>query len=347
MENRRRLIYLTGVWIGLPAIILIWLAQRTVDPFVAFGYPLLALLVLSGAFVVYRWPDTLPRVEKAMLVVVGALLLSRMAYVQLTVPLTENAWLHLGPTVYMNLVVWILFANMVMLPRKALWASFTLILMSAALGLTRFIPEALSVAGNAGLVALMRHEVYLLVIAIFIFVLAKSKDDHYLALLDAKRLQLVAQTDALTGLPNRLRLDQELQRALEVAGRHDRPLALIMFDLDQFKKVNDRHGHLVGDEVLQEVAVMVRPLLRRGDLLGRWGGEEFLIVAPETNLEQARNLAERIRRRFETHVFPRSLKVTASFGVAAGSGQDSNAELYERVDRLLYDAKRSGRNQVS
>lgn len=338
--------YLSGVVVGVPAIILIWLAQRNQDPFIAYGYPLLALVVLSAALVLYRWPDSLPRIEAGMLLVVGALILSRMAYVQLTVPLTENAWLHLGPTVYMNLVVWIVFANMVMLPRKALWASFTLILLSTALGLTRFIPESLTAAGNLGLVSLMRHEVYLLVIAIFIFVLAKSKDDHYLARLDAKRLQEVAQTDALTGLPNRLLLDQELQRALDVAGRHSRPLALIMFDLDRFKSVNDQYGHLVGDKVLQEVAALVRPLLRTGDLLGRWGGEEFLILAPETSLEQARNLAERIRLQFESHVFSRDLTITASFGVVAGSGLESSAELYERVDALLYAAKGTGRNKV-
>jgi diguanylate cyclase (GGDEF)-like protein len=345
MDSRRRLIYLSGITIGFPAMILVWLAQRAADPFVAIAYPLLAgVVVVAGAMLLLR-PGSLQRIEQATLLIVGVLFCSRMAFVLTGTPLDESAWERLGPLFYMNLVLLVVFANMVLLPLKALQASLLLVAVSTLTGLLRFVPEA-AVIGNSGLVSLLRYEVYLLVISGFMYVLAKSKDDYFEAQLKADRMETAAYTDRLTGLPNRMMLDLELRRWLDVSDRHDRPLALIIFDLDRFKLVNDNHGHLVGDRVLQEVAEITLPLLRASDVLGRWGGEEFLIIAPETGPDQARALAERIRARFEQHCFAHGLSVTATFGVAAASGVESRAQLYERADALLYAAKRAGRNRV-
>jgi diguanylate cyclase (GGDEF)-like protein len=335
-----------GIALGLPAIIVVWLAERGSDPYVAAAYPVLAVCVAAAGCALLRRPARLPEIEQGTLILVCALFLSRITYVLTTVPAGENAWPHLGPTFHMNLILLIVFANMVLQPLRALRASLGIIGVSALIGLARFIPETITGVGSDGLLALIRYDVYLLIIAAFMYALAKSKDDYYEARLDAKRLEVIAHTDVLTGLPNRMLLERELRRALDVADRHGRPLALIVFDLDRFKSINDLHGHPVGDRVLQEVARVTLPMLRASDLLGRWGGEEFLIIAPETGPGQARALAERIRGRLEEHRFPRGLTVTASFGVAAGTGTESSEELYERADLLLYQAKRAGRNRV-
>jgi diguanylate cyclase (GGDEF)-like protein len=345
LDARRRLIYLSGIAAGFPVIIIVWLAERTSDPYVALAYPLLALFLVAAGLVLLRRPATLQGIESATLLLVGTLFLSRMTYVLTTVPPLETAWPYLGPMVYMNLVLLIVFANMVLQPLRALHASFTIIGISALIGLARFIPEVITGVGSSGLLALLRYEVYLLIISGFMYALAKSKDDYFEARLETKRMEVVAHTDALTGLPNRMLLDRELRRSLDVADRHGRPLSLIAFDLDRFKNINDRYGHAAGDEILQEVAALTIPLLRGSDLLGRWGGEEFLIIAPETGAEQARTLAERIRATFEQHRFPHGISVTASFGVAA-SADDGSEELYKRADALLYTAKRGGRNRV-
>lgn len=345
MDSRRRLIYLSGIVIGLPSIFYVWLAQRAAEPFVAVAYPLLAGLVAVAGVILLLRPQTLQRIEQVMLIIVGLLFCSKMAFVLGSVPLEEGAWEQLGPLFYMNLVLLVVFSNMVLLPVRALQASLLLVAVSTLTGLLRFIPEA-AVIGNSGLVSLLRYEIYLLVIAGFMFALAKSKDDYFEAQLKAERMETAAYTDRLTGLPNRMLLDMELRRWLDVSDRHERPLALIIFDLDRFKLVNDNHGHLVGDRVLQEVAEITLPLLRASDMLGRWGGEEFLIIAPETGPEQAHALAERIRVRFEQHHFTQGLSITATFGVAAASGVTSSAELYGRADTLLYTAKRAGRNRV-
>lgn len=157
--------------------------------------------------------------------------------------------------------------------------------------------------------------------------------------------------DPLTGVHNRRYLDEFLDRELARAARYQRPLALVLFDADHFKGVNDKYGHLAGDLTLKELAYQVRALVRRDELLARYGGEEFAVVLPESSADQARAFGERLRRAVEAHTFGfegREYHVTVSVGVAVADGPDPGPveELIQRADNRLYQAKRNGRNRV-
>lgn len=168
-----------------------------------------------------------------------------------------------------------------------------------------------------------------------------------------KRVNEMAMLDTLTGLSNRRDFMPAAQRELDLALRHRQPLALLVLDVDHFKAINDTLGHLGGDEVLVQVAHRCRQALRTTDLLARWGGEEFIMLLPNTPLAQARQLAERVRASIieapAIVVSDRPVAVTASLG-AAGimPGQVSSLEqLIRRADSALYLAKSAGRDQVS
>ncbi|MFS8149143.1 GGDEF domain-containing protein [Vreelandella titanicae] len=161
------------------------------------------------------------------------------------------------------------------------------------------------------------------------------------------QLERLATTDMLTGLVNRAQFDAVLKSEVNRQHRYARPLSLIMLDLDYFKQINDRHGHDVGDQVLVALADLLKCTLRKADCCARWGGEEFMLLAPETSLEQAVRLANKIRDAIKHTAFPIQGSVTASFGVVEVHSQDSVKSLMERVDNALYLAKEEGRDQVS
>ncbi len=162
----------------------------------------------------------------------------------------------------------------------------------------------------------------------------------------------MAITDALTGLFNRRYMETHLGALLEQAAARGKPLALLILDIDYFKSINDGHGHDAGDDVLREFALRIRKSIRNIDLACRYGGEEFVIVMPETDIAVAAMVAERIRRRIATEPFAiqegaRNLDVTISIGIAELAGPTDNAAaMLKRADTALYRAKRDGRNRV-
>ena len=162
------------------------------------------------------------------------------------------------------------------------------------------------------------------------------------------QLEQLAQHDQLTGIYNRRRIDEIIEGKL---GKHrrrsDSGIALLMYDIDFFKKVNDTYGHEVGDTVLVELTRRVQEVVRTDDAIGRWGGEEFLVLVNNITLEQAIDLAERIRRHVSASPFPCIGTMTVSLGVTMALDDDTPASLFERVDKALYEAKESGRNRVA
>lgn len=159
----------------------------------------------------------------------------------------------------------------------------------------------------------------------------------------------LAYHDHLTGLPNRRFLDSALTEALVGARAHGRPLSILLFDVDRFKAINDRWGHEVGDRVLQEIAGVLRRTSRRQDVIGRYGGEEFLYLLPGHRLDEAVLQAERVRAELAKHPFTapdESVCLTVSAGATEARSEDSPADLLVRADQLLYEAKRSGRNRI-
>jgi two-component system, cell cycle response regulator len=164
------------------------------------------------------------------------------------------------------------------------------------------------------------------------------------------RLFDMATTDELTGVYNKRYLLRELENQSRIAKRNQRVFSLIMFDIDHFKTVNDTYGHLAGDEFLRLVAFSVGRLLREQDIIGRFGGEEFMVILPETPLEGAMTLAERIRGRIadaELLYSDRRIRATISVGVAEFGRHGNDLQiLMQAVDKAMYRAKNNGRNRV-
>ncbi|MFA7555102.1 MAG: diguanylate cyclase [Spongiibacteraceae bacterium] len=160
------------------------------------------------------------------------------------------------------------------------------------------------------------------------------------------QLEELSATDKLTGVYNRHKLDDTFISELIRFKRYLAPLSIIIMDIDFFKSVNDTYGHQVGDEVLKDVAHLSKNSLRPSDILGRWGGEEFLIICPETDLESTYILAEKLRSILESHEFVNVGNITASFGVTTATIGASSDDLIAQADDALYKAKSKGRNRV-
>jgi diguanylate cyclase (GGDEF)-like protein len=183
---------------------------------------------------------------------------------------------------------------------------------------------------------------------------AKSLAGHAAIALENARLHRIvskqATVDELTGLANRRYAGEMLAREIARAERFGDPLAFVLCDLDNFKQVNDRHGHLCGDDVLRELASVLIDVVRSTDIAARWGGEEFALILPGTDVDGATHVADRAREALESRTLltPEGdqVRVTASFGVAAFRDQGQGDELVATADLALYTAKRLGKNRV-
>ncbi len=160
---------------------------------------------------------------------------------------------------------------------------------------------------------------------------------------NAERLSI---TDSLTGLYNRNKLDELLYKEGKLVNRGSPVFSVVLLDIDHFKNVNDEHGHLVGDQVLKEFARTLKSNIRETDQAGRWGGEEFMVICPNTSLMGAEKLSEMLRATMERAEYPEHIRVTSSFGVAEYFPGESIDNLVKRADEGLYWAKNSGRNCV-
>lgn len=187
--------------------------------------------------------------------------------------------------------------------------------------------------------------VFVLISLIFPALAGRRLIEHHERLID--RMQRMAEDDYLTGLYNRRKGQELLDYEFNRSRRYDSRFSVIMLDIDYFKQTNDEFGHSTGDQVLKGIAMLLRDDVRVADMVTRWGGEEFLIICPETDLEGAAQLAEKLRRRIEQYEFPVCGHKTVSFGVAAYEKADATVErLVARADDALYEAKNSGRNRV-
>lgn len=183
----------------------------------------------------------------------------------------------------------------------------------------------------------------------------ENKDDYYVfSLTDITKLkeksnllEYQASHDKLTGLFNRNRFDEIYTKEIKRTKRYNNELSIIIFDIDDFKMVNDTYGHQIGDEVLKEIAKITLNGVREQDINVRWGGEEFLILLPQTNITGALTVASKIKSAIKEHIFTdKSLKITASFGVSQLLEEDDEISLISRSDKLLYEAKKTGKDKV-
>jgi diguanylate cyclase (GGDEF)-like protein len=169
----------------------------------------------------------------------------------------------------------------------------------------------------------------------------RRKEDEYL-----EKLHRLSVTDPLTTLYNRRRINEVLHEYGENAKRYHDPFSLILFDVDNFKYVNDNCGHNIGDQVLITIANIAKKSLRTSDYIGRWGGEEFLILLPKTEKNDAIVIADKLRMEIENTFFPEITNITCSFGVAEASEPVDVDDIINNADKALYYAKNNGKNRV-
>jgi diguanylate cyclase (GGDEF)-like protein len=163
---------------------------------------------------------------------------------------------------------------------------------------------------------------------------------------DKKYIEQLSITDSLTGLFNRMKIDDVLNNESTRSSRYGSSLSILLFDIDYFKKINDTFGHQVGDTTLIAVAEIIMARTREVDIAGRWGGEEFMIICPQTGMKGASELAEELRIAISAHKLDEVDEVTCSFGVAEYNRGEHVTDLLMRADMALYKAKKGGRNRV-
>lgn len=156
----------------------------------------------------------------------------------------------------------------------------------------------------------------------------------------------LSELDDLTQIPNRRSFDENIANCLTDKIPNGKKFSLIMFDIDLFKNINDTLGHQTGDTVLKDIALLIKENTRKEDFFARFGGEEFMIIVPDADIEKAAEIAEKLRLSIETHNFLPEIKVTCSFGVTSCKAGDTTDNIIYRVDAALYKAKANGRNRV-
>ena len=163
---------------------------------------------------------------------------------------------------------------------------------------------------------------------------------------NTKKLEYISTHDTLTNLYNRAYFNDTIETKIKTAKRYGNEFSLILLDIDHFKKVNDTYGHNIGDEVLIQIAKILKNNIREDDMIARWGGEEFVILLSQTNLDGTYKLAEKLRVIIENSSIINEQKITASFGIGNYNKKQTKTEFFEKVDNSLYKAKNNGRNCV-
>lgn len=346
IRHYRLLAYRIIVPISVLAIALYWYRsslQGDSDPFEVYGYPVLLAVFGSAAVMLFVFPRALDRLE----------LVGFLTFVVYNILGLYNVLLrNLSDFATLGAIgLWFPFfftMAYAMLPRRrAIWVTlsiYVLLLLPGVYLLVRDGPEPWSSPVYEYLLTLyIAAGLYIPLL----YAIAVLRESYQLVSNRAALLARDADIDPLTAITNRRALTRALERALALTQRHPpRPLAIILFDLDRFKMINDTFGHAFGDTVLVMTTRVVSEQLRGSDAFGRWGGEEFLIVAPETDLEAAGQMAERLRVVIAAQTILPNEPVTASFGVARHKPGESLAALIQRADAALYRAKASGRDRV-
>jgi len=172
------------------------------------------------------------------------------------------------------------------------------------------------------------------------------KNANALLIEEKKALEILSSTDKLTGLYNRYKFEETFTYEKRQANRYKTDLCIVMMDIDNFKLVNDNYGHNEGDIFLKTISMELKKVFRDTDVIGRWGGEEFLILLPKTSIEDAYEITQRVRKQIEEKIFVLIGSKTASFGITKVYEDDTLDIAIGRADIALYDAKKHGRNQV-
>lgn len=351
LRGLKRRVYSWALAVGLAAVLAGWVFKGfagTSTPFDQLIFPILAVF-LAGLFIALRRSVRLLGLVEALLFAGTALsLLGALAAILFT-PETSLDPDHLAafsdlfywfPLVY--LLAFLIFENR----RRMLAGSLIFFAAALSIGLVHSLLEWNSNGDMDDIYTLGRFFLANVAYIVLLMVSLRVNESYMHLRTVAAGMTHLATTDSLTQIANRRELETTLAREASRAVRYKHPISAILFDLDEFKQVNDTFGHAAGDAVLKETARVVNGFLRLPDVLGRWGGEEFMLVAPHADAAGAGRLAERLRRAVSEIRLERVGTVTASFGVAQLRPQESVENWIKRADEAMFAAKKGGRNLV-
>jgi len=330
--------------LGVLACVTVWTLERAVhnlNPVDRVGLPALASVLFVLALLFWRRLGNFRFLEGVYFSSFGLYMLASLGHTLLCGRMTPAVQADIS-----GLAIWFptlyLLAFLIFGARGWRLASLFYAL-TVVVGLIHFAPLMLS--GDVHNSLLLLSQVYL-ANGLVILLCAAFARLNALHTRHALEMAKLAHTDDLTRVHNRRQLERILSEERKRALRYGSRFSVVMLDLDHFKQVNDLHGHDVGDAILRELARLVQREVRRLDHVGRWGGEEFLLILPELTLGEAHLTAQRIRSAIEAHTFEKVGRLTASLGVAEFA-QDTVQGLVKRVDTALYKAKAEGRNRVA
>lgn len=335
-------------YLGSAVLLLVWALEwraGLINPWDRWAQPLLALLLCGHAAALSRWPQH----DRSLRASGGLLFTAYLVFSVLMLLLGGEA----RPDSYqfVSTLYWLpLCYGVCFLFLPPHW---TLGVACAVFAIT-FGPVALAaLAGGAPTRWPADFQTLVAVLAgaqvayiAMLRTVAVVRVEHHAAQQHVALMQALASTDVLTALPNRRAMIDHLHAALSLAQRHGQAVSVALFDVDHFKLINDRHGHGAGDAALVAVGQLLSSPLRGSDRVGRWGGEEFLLVAPGTGAAAALELADRLRQHVAAHAFGHGDPVTTSVGVAEYLPGDDADSLLQRADRAMYRAKGDGRNRT-
>ncbi len=346
LNERKRLAYIIAVVFAVLIFMLSWFIRQPEDLFIARFYPLFALVLIFFIPLLYKRSLSLRTLETMLLILLGGIIMARLGWHFFASGPVGNHLLMLAGGHYWAVAVFIVACFVVLDHKRGLWAGSLLLLVSVIIAASGLMLQWKAYGPQTEpLIYLIRVHLFLLLILGLTSVGTTMQDKLKNALIRAEVLNRWATTDMLTGLPNRRLAESFIRQQINASSRYGHNFWIISADLDNFKEVNDTRGHAVGDEVLKETARALLNNVREADLVARWGGEEFLIVATHSDAAGVHELAERCRRAVAEQPLA-GVNITATLGVTGYRPGEPLEDILSRADQMLYSGKDAGRNRV-
>lgn len=346
LETYRQRTYLSALVLTVAIMMLSWTFREPGDSFIAITYPVFSVILAVLGFAFWRRPFQLRTMEVTLIAVVGAMIHGRLAWhFAVGDPLGEDLLLLTGGH-YWAVGILIVAGFVALGFRGGMVTGIATLLFSGALA-THAVFQCFLEAGEhcQNWIYLLRIHLFFTVLLILTSAGTLLRERSWNAFARAERLHYWANTDPLCGLANRRGADRFLAAEAAQADRYQRPLTIILIDVDEFKSINDDYGHEVGDAVIRGFAAILSDTVREVDLAARWGGDEFLVATPGVDLRSARHAAQRCRRAIERAPVA-GVSVTATVGIAEYVPGQGIEDAISRADAMLYRAKAAGRNRV-
>jgi len=346
IEAAKRKVFLIGAPVGALSILAVWgigLKQNNITVANIFALPLLAFVFLILTVLYWRQIIQLCIFELIIYGLVLTCSLCEFVSIILTITFINGSF---SPDYTLWLPFVYILGFLILSTNRALLLSALFFLATLIFGLASCVHFLLLGLAFPNISLLLQVYIASAFYIAVLYLVSRIKEQYVSEHVLAGDMSKLAMIDSLTQVDNRRLLTQLLREEVNRAERHNLPLSVLMFDLDRFKYINDTFGHNTGDEVLRDVAAHIQETIRTSDPFGRWGGDEFLVLATNTDGKQAVELAERLRDTLEKYHFSTADKVTASFGVTTYQNGDSPETLIRRADMGLYKAKSGGRNRI-